>query len=167
MTWTKEANGRVLARTVWRSAFALLLTVTLGGCALFFSRPSVNIVDVRVLSVGLVGATAEVVLDVENPNGFDLRLTDVRYRLLFSDEAVEDGWRVLADGASDQRIVVPANGTQTVRLALPFRYSDLGLALGSILAEGTLGYRLQGDVRFEAPIRDVRVPFDRRGVFAL
>jgi len=167
MTWTQESRGRVRTGTIWRSSFALLLAAMLGGCAVFFSRPSVNIVDVRVLSVGLVGATAEVVLDVENPNGFDLRLTDVRYRLLFSDEAVEDGWRVLADGESDERIVVPANGTQQVRLALPFRYSDLGLALGSILAEGTLGYRLQGDVRFEAPIRDVRVPFDRRGVFAL
>jgi len=166
MTWTREVRGRVRSRTLWRSAFTLLLTMTLGGCALFFSRPSVTIADVRVLSVGLVGATAEVMLDVENPNGFDLRLTDIRYRLLFADETVEDGWRVLTDGASDERIVVPANGTQQVRLALPFRYSDLGLALGSILTERTLGYRLQGDVRFEAPIRDVRVPFDRRGVFA-
>jgi LEA14-like dessication related protein len=143
----------VLAVALWGSA----------GCALFFESPDVDIADVRVVSLGLVGATAEVSLNVVNPNGFTLKAKEVRYRLSFADEDAEQGWRVLTQGQSEEEIQVAPRDTAGVRLSVPFRYSDVGRALGSLLDQGELTYRLDGDVKFDAPIKDVRVPFDRTG----
>jgi LEA14-like dessication related protein len=123
----------------------------------------VQIADVRVVSVGLVGGTAEVSLNVVNPNGFTLTAREVRYRLSFVDADAEEGWRVLAEGESGEELRVPARDSAGVRLQVPFRFVDLGRALGGLLQQGELGYRLDGDVKFDAPMRDVRVPFDRRG----
>jgi LEA14-like dessication related protein len=135
-------------------------------CAVFFRSPTVSIADVRVVSVGLTGATAQVALDVANPNGFDLTAEGVRYRLSFADAQVEEGWRTLAEGENEERLVIAANDTTQLRLAVPFTFASLGRALQSLLSEGSLPYRLDGDVLFDAPVRDVRVPFDRRGSFA-
>jgi hypothetical protein len=63
-------------------------------------------------------------------------------------------------------VSVPAGDTTDLRLSVPFRYVDLGRALGSLVSEGELSYRLEGDVQFDAPIRDIRVPYDRRGTFS-
>lgn len=135
----------------------------MAGCALFFESPDVDIADVRVVSVGLAGATAEVSLNVVNPNGFTLKAKEVRYRLSFADEQAEQGWRTLAEGEKDERLVITANQTTQVRLDVPFTYASLGRALQSLLSAGSLPYRLDGDVKFDAPVRDVRVSFDRRG----
>jgi LEA14-like dessication related protein len=145
---------------------AALLAVTAPACAVFFRNPLVTIADVRVVSVGLTGATAQVALDVANPNGFDLTAEEVRYRLSYADEAAEDGWRTLAQGQSDERLVITANRTTQVRLNLPFTYAGVGRALENLLSVGSLPYRLDGDVKFETPVRDVRVSFDRRGSLA-
>lgn len=138
----------------------------MSACAWFVKSPSVSIADVRVVSVGLTGATAQVALDVANPNGFNLTAEAVRYRLSFEDEQAEDGWRTLAEGESEDRLVIIANDTTQVRLSVPFGYSSLGRALQGMLASGSLSYRLDGDVVFDAPVRNVRVPFDRRGSLA-
>jgi LEA14-like dessication related protein len=135
-------------------------------CTWFVKSPSVSIVDVRVVSVGLTGATAQVALDVANPNGFNLTAEGVRYRLSFADEQAEEGWRTLAEGETEEKLVITANDTTQVRLAVPFTYATLGRALQGLLASGSLSYRLDGDVVFDAPVRNVRVPFDRRGSLA-
>jgi LEA14-like dessication related protein len=155
-----------LARSARLVALLALVPASTAGCALFFESPDVDIADVRVVSVGLVGATAEVSLTVVNPNGFTLTAREVRYRLSFADEDAEQGWRVLAAGESAEAIRVAPKDTAGVRLSVPFRYADVGRALGTLLDLGELSYRLDGDVKFDAPIRDVRVPFDRRGSFA-
>ena len=160
---------RFSARAVGRAATRLRVTVlslvvsVTAGCALFFESPDVDIADVRVVSVGLVGATAEVSLNVVNPNDFTLRAKEVRYRLSFADEDADRGWRVLTQGQTGEEIQVAPRDTTGVRLSVPFRYADVGRALGSLLDEGELTYRLDGDVKFDAPIKDIRVPFDRRG----
>jgi LEA14-like dessication related protein len=150
-------------RRIWNGwPLAALLAVT-SGCAAFIRSPSVSIAEVRVVSVGLTGATAQVALDVANPNGFDLTAEEVRYRLSFADQQADQGWRTLAAGERDERLVITANQTTQVRLDVPFTYATLGRALQSLLSAGSLPYRLDGDVKFDAPVRDVRVSFDRRG----
>jgi LEA14-like dessication related protein len=133
------------------------------GCALIFKNPSVTIADVTVSAVGLTGATAQVALEVANPNGYALTAEAVSYRLSFADALADEGWRTLAEGETDQRVVIAAHDTTQVRLSVPFTYASLGRALQNLLSSGTLPYRLDGDVKIDAPGRDVRVSFDRRG----
>ena len=135
-------------------------------CALFFKNPEVSIAEVRVVSLTLLGGTAQVSLQVVNPNGFTLTAKEVRYRLAFADEQATDGWRTLTEGATASPVAIAARDSSSVRLEVPFRFADLGRAVGSFLNQGELRYRLDGDVKFDAPITDVRIPFDRRGSFA-
>jgi LEA14-like dessication related protein len=148
----------------WSAAATLALVWTgASACAVFLKSPTVDIADVRVVSVGLTGATAQVALDVANPNGSDLTVEEVRYRLSFADDQAEEGWRTLAEGENEEKLVITANDTTQVRLSVPFTYASLGRALQGLLSSGSLSYRLDGDVVFDAPVRNVRVPFDRRG----
>lgn len=140
---------------------ALLAAMVLsGGCALFLDKPSVRIADVRITSVGLMGATARVALDVANPNRFDLTSEEIRYRLSFQDAAA---WQVLAEGATEEKHRVQARDSARIELSLPFRYADVGRAVGSLLREGELRYRFEGDVKFDVPGPNLRIPFDSRG----
>lgn len=163
----KPAPARRAGGPASRSLLALVLVLLTGwGCALFVKRPSVSIASVTVGSVGLSGATAQVAVQIVNPNRFDLTAQEVRYRLSFADEEAEGGWRTLAEGDSDERMRISGRDTTQVRLSVPFSYADLGRALGSLLSIGELRYRLEGDVKFDAPVKDVRVPFDRRGTLS-
>ena len=116
-------------------------------------------------------ATADVTLAIDNPNGYALDAEDVRYRLAFEDRAEgtpESGrWLTIAEGESRQAVSVPGDGSATVTLAVPFRYADLGRAAASLLREGTLTYRLDGEVRVGAPLGTVRIPFDETGQVGL
>jgi len=143
---------------------ALVVAVALGsGCALFLKRPSARIAEVRIGSVGLLGATAEVMVAVSNPNGFDLTAEEIRYRLSFADAGAEGGWRTLVEGSTEDERNVPAGDSAELSLSLPFRYEDVGRAVASLLGQGELRYRVEGDVKFDVPGPNLRVPFDRQG----
>jgi LEA14-like dessication related protein len=150
----------------WPLAALAAAVCGVSGCALFFENPTVSIADVRVTSVTLVGGTAEASLNVVNPNGFTLTAKEVRYRLSFADTQAEEGWRTLTEGETDGAVQVSPRDSAAVRLQLPFRFADVGRALTSLMSQGEIRYRLDGEVEFDAGIKDVRVPFDRRGSFA-
>jgi len=149
----------------------LAAQIAISACALFMQSPSVSIARVTVSSIGLEGATARVALEVSNPNGFTLTSEGLDYRLAFEEaNAVQDDvvdWRVIAEGASDASASVPGKETRQVTLSVPFRYEDVGHAFQQFLRSGELRYRLTGRVRFDAPLRNVLVPFEQTGTMGL
>lgn len=144
------------------------LTLAATACSALFEAPSVRIADVRVSGVGLSGATADITLAVVNPNAFTLRSEEVRYVLEFDDPAAreagdDDPWRTIAEGSSVERLEVLRDDSARVTLSVPFAYSDVGRAVRSLMLEQELRYRVRGDVLFDGPVGDVRVPFDDTG----
>jgi LEA14-like dessication related protein len=149
-----------------------VLLATIGGCSMFWDSPSVRIADVRVSGIGLSGARADITLEVVNPNGFSLTSKALRYRLEFEDPEVraagdDDPWRTVAEGAAEQVVALERNDTTRVTVGVPFRYRDLGDAALTLIRDGRLRYRLAGDIVFDAPIGDVRVPFNDTGEVGL
>lgn len=161
-----RATATVRGRFPGIAAVATLVGMA-AGCALFYENPTVRIAGVRVTGVGLTGATAEIGLEVDNPNGFSLTTTGVSYRLAFQDGEVEpdreSGWRTIAEGESEEVVTVPGEETSRVTLSVPFRYEDVGRAVESFLQRGELRYRLTGALRVDGPVGGVRVPFDETG----
>jgi LEA14-like dessication related protein len=143
----------------------------LSACALFMKSPAVRIAGVSVGALGLDGATARIALEVSNPNGFTLTSAGLEYLFAFQEgdptAAEETAWRVIAEGFSDESASVPGNETRQVTLSIPFRYQDVGRAVQQFRDEGGLRYRLTGRVRFDAPLRDVQVPFEQTGTMGL
>ena len=149
----------------------VLLGAALAGCSLFFDSPTVRIVDVRVTGIGLTSATAEVGVDIENPNGFSLTSTGLEYRLAFEDQGSTSdqgtGWHVVVEGEADEVVRVEGNDRSRVTIRVPFRYEDLGRAVLGLLERGELRYRLTGEVNFDTPVGEIGVPFEDIGEIGL
>lgn len=168
MSMSRPSRGsHRLRRTLAAPALGLLAALTTTACAALLDSPDVRIADVRVSGIGLSGATADVVLQVSNPNRFALTAEGLNYQLDFLEPDAsaqdEESWHVVASGRTANRIRVPAHDSSRVTVEIPFQYQDLGRALSSLLRDGELDYRLIGDVTFDGPVGDVRVPFRDTG----
>lgn len=153
----------------------------LAACASLVKEPRVALAQVGVESLTLSGATVQVQLDVENPNGFGLDAKALEYRLFFQPGTsgragasggdpdggsadVGEAWRTLASGRTAEPVSLPSNQTVRVPVSIPFRFRDLEDAAASLLRDGTLRYRFEGAFTVGSPVGDIRVPFDRTGL---
>ena len=154
-------------RTKTLMAAAACAAVTLSSCSLVFERPTVEVADVRLGSISFTGGTVDLAVDVTNPNRFDLVAEAFRYEVDFADGGADadTDWRPLASGDSEQLVRVAAHDSVRVEVRVPFDLKDVGTAVVRLLRDGELHYRFRGDVLFDTPVGDMRVPFDRTGLF--
>lgn len=120
--------------------------------------------------MGLTSATADVRVEVENPNWFELDLLGFAYELELEDPgqdgeggSAEPTWVRLAEGHHDEALSVPAGETARLELEVPFGYEGMGAAVRSFLAQGTIPYRLQGDVEGRLLFWTLTFPFQAGG----
>ncbi len=151
------------SRTHVRALALVALLVLTGACALFVRSPEVAIADVRVVGLGLSGGTAEVLLEVDNPNRFGVEVREFHYLLQVSDPARPERWDTLAVGVSADTVHLPRRAMTVVPLRIPFRYSALGTALRAWLAGGEVPYRLEGSVRARGSGIQRDLPFRSEG----
>jgi LEA14-like dessication related protein len=139
----------------------LLLLVP--GCALFFRSPEVRIVDVRLVGLGLTSGTAEVLLEVDNPNRFALEVRGLEYLLEIGAREGAERWDTLAAGFHADTVHLRRRSGEEVAIRIPFRYQALGTAFQAWVSGGEIPYRIQGEVRAHGPggVRDL--PFRSRG----
>jgi len=158
---TRQTAGKMKGRTR-RWLAGLLLTA---GCAAFFEAPSVSIVGVRVVSLGLTGGTAALELQVANPNSHPIRITGVEYHLLVQEpDSTQEAWTTLSRGDRREAVTLPARDSARVSLDVPFEYRSVGTVVRTLLQSGRLPYRLEGQVRVEGPVGELRVPLRTTGV---
>jgi LEA14-like dessication related protein len=155
---------RGVPRRLTPPILALVLPLFIGGCAALFRSPTVEIVDVRLVGLGLSSGTAEVTLEVDNPNLFRLEVREFSY--LLEIEGSNDRWTRLAEGSSLERVELPRRSTEEVRLRVPFEYGGLGTALQSWWNTGQVNYRIAGDIRARGPGGERDLPFRARGQMA-
>ncbi len=134
------------------------------GCAVFFTPPSVEIVGVDLVSLGLTSGTVAVVLDVTNEGSRDLRIMGLLYDLEVMGADDEGGWKRLVGGEYSEEIVIPGSDTRRVRIPVPFEYGALGSAVRSFLSRGEVPYRLQGKVPVRGFGTSFNVPFRSEGI---
>ncbi len=138
-----------------------LVVILLGGCSLFYRSPSVVIADVRVVGLGFTSGTAEIILEVDNPNFFHLEVREFQY--LLEVEGREDRWSRLAEGRTAESIRLPRRSVERVTLEVPFQYEAVGTALRSWWDTGAMNYRVQGDIVARGPAGRVDLPFRSTG----
>jgi LEA14-like dessication related protein len=137
----------------------LALAAALGGCAGLgntLKEPDVRLERVVVRDVGLRGGILDLMVDVDNPNAFDLRGTEV-----------ELGFDVEGSHVGDVRYVdefsVDRGGQTTLRLPLRFEWAGVGSALRTALSYAEIPYEMKGQVRLQTPWGAHSVPFTREG----
>lgn len=146
--------------------WALLALVWVGwACAAFFEEPEVRIVGIRVVSLGVSGGTAAVDLAVTNPNDRAIRVVGLRYRLQVEDlKAGEGEWRTLTEGFRSEGVTLEPRDTASVSVDVPFEYRIVGATVRALLQGRDVGYRLDGEVRIDGPVGEIRVPVRTTGL---
>jgi LEA14-like dessication related protein len=137
----------------------LALAAGLGGCAGLgntLKEPDVRLERVVVRDVGLRGGNLDLMVDLDNPNAFDLRGTEVE--LGFDVEGSHVGDVRYADEFSVDR-----GGRTTLRLPLRFEWAGVGGALRTALNAGEIPYEMKGQIRLQTPWGAHSVPFTREG----
>lgn len=140
--------------------FGAMLAIS--ACAGFgkggFKEPVVSFRNVRVGGIGLSGGEVNIVLSVYNPNGYRLDASRVTYQL-FVDTLP------LGSGALDSHFSVPSNDSAEVELPLHLSWSGVSAAGRQLLNDGTVPYRVKGDLTVGSGVGDFTIRYDRAGHF--
>jgi LEA14-like dessication related protein len=123
-----------------------------------FREPGVNFKDVRVGGLGLNGGTLNIVLSVYNPNSFRLDASRLTYKLLVDTLPV-------GSGALDKHFTVASKDSTDVELPLRFTWSGAGGAIRDLINNGTVPYRVLGDLTVGSGVGDFTIQYDRTGHF--
>lgn len=138
-------------------AGAITACATLGRAAL--KEPVVTLKDVRVKGIGFNGGAVDILLNVYNPNHFNLDATRITYKL-FVDTIP------LGTGATDSEFTVSKGDTTQVPLPLSFTWAGAGQAARSLMNTGTVNYRVVGDITVGSAYGKLTLPYDRTGTFS-
>jgi LEA14-like dessication related protein len=117
--------------------------------------PALRLARATVDVNSLTDLTLDLTLDVENPNGFPLPGTTVRFDVLFNGVPVASGKEARLE---------PLGADGEARLTLPIRVSLLGAGRALTTAHGDGELRLRGSVRaagLETPV-DLRLQLGKR-----
>ncbi len=155
--------GGVTAMRPCLTGALVVLTVSLGACSVItdlFKEPDVQLQRVVVRGIGMSGGSLDLIVDVDNPNGFELHGT--KLEVGFDVEGQH-----LGDIAYDDDFSVTENGRTTLTLPLTFGWAGVGSAVRAALGSGDLPYKMNGQVELQTPWGGKQVPFTREGRVAL
>jgi len=133
------------------------------GCAMFgkgsFKEPIVHFQNATITGVGVTGGSVEVELSVYNPNGFKLNGERLTYNV-YIDKTL------LGQGALAERFAVQDKDSTIVKLPVQFTYAGLGEAGRQLMNQGSVNYRVTGDVTVGTPLGNFTRPYDQTGRFS-
>lgn len=148
-------------RAAWLASFLLLAAPSCKDAVnRVFAQPTVAFRGVDVGSIGVTGGALDVVLRVSNPNPYQLSAKRVTYTLLAGDSTE------VGRGATTQPVVIAARDSALVRLPLDITWRGLRDVGRRALADGTVAYRVVGEIDADTPVGAHTFPFDQRGRFA-
>lgn len=143
------------------SGMASLLPLLMAGCglvkgALQFREPEIALERIEITGLSLTGGTFDLILDVYNPNPYELRGTRIELGLdlegtHFGDALVERP--VALSQENHSRIVVPVR----------FEWAGISAAAQALVTRQSVRYRLGGAVLVDTPLGDRRVRVTREG----
>ena len=134
------------------------------GCASaarqMLKEPVVTLRDVRLVGIGVTGGTLDVFLSIYNPNEFRLDGSRLTYQV-FADSVAVGG------GTLEQQFTVQNGDSTSIRLPLTFTYAGLGAAARQIQNQGSVNYRVRGEIEVATPIGRFTRPYDQSGRYTL
>jgi LEA14-like dessication related protein len=146
-----------------KKTFVISAAMALAGCASLgiggFKQPVVTFKDLQVEGVGTKGGTVDVVLSVYNPNGYRLDATQLTYRLLVDTSSV-------GQGVYNTKFTVQSGDSSIVRLPVNLSYAGLAAAAKQLRENGSVNYRVIGDVTVSTPVGNFTKPYDQTGRFS-
>ncbi len=143
----------------WRGAI-LLGAWLLSGCAgLFFEEPVITLKEIHVQQLSLTDASLVFVAEIQNPNGYELRLKSLDYTVHLNGKEAGGGFL-------EKEVSVPASSSAPVEIPVTARFGSLGGVAKLYLTGRELPYRIEGKALVKAGLFDRTFPFSRTGVLS-
>lgn len=124
-----------------------------------FYSPTVGLRDVKMGSLGLLGGSMNVVLNVYNPNDYMLVAPRINYRVMVDSLTV-------GTGVFDSDVTVSSRDSVRVQVPVAFTYQNANRAGRSAANTGTVNYRVRGHIIVGTPYGRLSAPYDRVGQYA-
>lgn len=138
----------------------VFLAMLMNGCAavqqLQFQQPDFDLTSVRIDGLGLTGGSLTLLIDVDNPNSYDLRTGQIE--LVIDFEGTRFGEAFL-DGSTrfGSQEVTP------IELPLSFSWGGVGAGARALLARGAIGYTLLTRLTVDTPLGARPIEVTTRG----
>ncbi len=133
----------------------LLAAVALAGCATWFTNgepPEVHVTNITPLDATAFEQRMKVDLRISNPNGFDLHVTGMDFKL-------DVNGKRLARGLSNKELTVPRLATAVTAVETSTSTLDLIRQAFGMTQKQDLAYTITGVLH----LRDGTLPFDTSG----
>ncbi len=140
-----------------RSVFVLfLLLALLPSCSLkeAAQKMSLELKQVKVKDFSNEGCTATVYLQVNNPNGFSVKVADLSYHAYVGDQEI-------ANGRIEKEIDIPSEGSVVAELPIVVSMGSLGDCIPDLL-KGKKDYRVTGQAVLKTWFGRYTLPFDTK-----
>lgn len=141
----------------WGSCLLLALLL-LQSCAglqkVLFEQPEASLKDVKIKKIASSELELTVVLDIYNPNSYELSLLALNYQIQALD-------MVLGEGAFSETFAIPAKERRTVSLPLKVKARPaLQVARHFLTGKGDVMAIMLGDIKFKTPIGPWNLDFE-------
>ena len=142
-------------------ALGVIAVAGLAACAtirsaISFTEPDVTLEKIEITGLGMSGGTLDLVLDVFNPNAYEIRGT--RLELGLDVEGTHFG-----DALMERPLVLSQEAHSRVVVPVRFEWAGVGAAARALVDKQSVAYRLNGAVLVDTPIGDKRVGVNRTG----
>jgi LEA14-like dessication related protein len=136
--------------------FLVAATLSVAGCDQLFTKPTVTVERVDLTAVSFSGIGANIVFRVENHNAIGLDLAKLVYQLTVDNHP-------FVEGAANNALHVPAEGTGQLTLPVSFKFTELAEALASIFQKRQVPYSIATQLGFGTPLGVLTVPISYSG----
>lgn len=131
----------------------LFLVPALTGCSLLgslaensaFSRPTVEVTGVQVLSAGLSGAELGIYFQANNPNPIGLTMSGLEYEVFLNDQSI-------GSGKNQRPISLPKRGASSFSVTYEFSTQELLQAGIAALGERDHEVRIDAVIQIDTPL---------------
>ncbi len=139
------------------AAVVALLTT---GCAtvqsLRFEQPDFDLTSVRVDGLGLTGGSLTLLIDVDNPNAYDLRTGQI-------DVAIDFEGARFGEAFLDGSTRFGSKAVTAIELPLSFNWGGVGAGARALLERGAIGYTLATRLTVDTPLGDRPIEMTTHG----
>lgn len=142
-------------------ALVTIAVLAVAGCAtirsaISFTEPDVTLERIEITGLGMSGGTLDLVLDVYNPNAYEIRGT--RLELGLDLEGTHFG-----DALMERPLALSQQAHSRVVVPVRFEWAGVGAAARALVDRQRVAYRLAGAVLVDTPIGARRVGVTRTG----
>ncbi len=144
-------------RAVLAPALLLMCLLAVTSCSQIV-EPVVTMTGVDFRGISIEGLSFNLMMDVENPNGFGADISDLEYRILLDNAEV-------ANGLQEDTIVVPAKSVVEVGIPFVIVWSGMDKSLKKLLDGEKHEWRLKGSVKLSKGAMSRVFRFSENGTF--